>query len=161
MGLVAGILESFAAKEIWLDDRDPLLGVDRYSSTFQYRRSVDGKWQVVQVTLLPSLADIERELSKAGEGERIEKMRQEAISEHGDGIVLLNNAKQNNGQYEIGPLLENQRGEVIGFGVRAGAKAMEEIFEQIDHLPVADRARLQFNDFAATMVELAGAKRCS
>ena len=44
--MVAGILERFAGKGILLEDRDPLLGVDRYSSTFEYRSSVNGKWRL-------------------------------------------------------------------------------------------------------------------
>ncbi len=83
------------------------------------------------------------------------------MSDQGEGIILLNTAKQTNGRYEIGPPLQNEQGEVIGFGVRAGAKAMDEMFEKINQLPVVDRARLQFNNFAGTVLEMdvAGAGR--
>ena len=152
--LVAGTFESFAAKDIMVEDGDPLLEVDRYNSTFRYRRLASGKRRVMQVTLIPSVAEIEREVSKARENNRIEQMRQEAISNVGDGIILLNTAKRVNDRYEIGPLLQDERGEVVGFGVRTGAKALEEMFERINQLPIADRARLQFNHFAATVVAL-------
>ncbi len=154
LDLVAGAFERFAAKDIWVEDRDPLVGVDRFSSAFQYRKSVDGKWRVTQVTMIPGRADIEREMVKAREGEQIEKLRHEAISDRGEGIVLLNTAKQVNGHFEIGPLLQNEKGEVIGAGVRVGAKAMEEMFERINQLPITERARLEFNNFAATVVDL-------
>jgi hypothetical protein len=152
--LVAGAFENFAAKDIWVEDRDPLVGVERFNSTFRYRKSVGGKWRVTQMTLIPNRTDIERELAKASEGERIEKLRQEAVSDRGEGVVLLNTAKQVNGRYEIGPLLQDEKGEVIGAGIRPGVKAMEEMFDRINLFSVADRARLEFNNFAATVVEL-------
>src|SRR5439155_2594682 len=99
------------------------------------RKIADGKWQVIQMTLLPGQADIERELVKTAEGDRIEKLRREAVSAEGDGIVLLNAAKQVGDQYEIGPLLQNENGEVLGFGIRAGAKAVEEMLEKVNQLP--------------------------
>ncbi len=151
---VAGTFESFAAKGILVEDRDPLLGVDRFNSTFRYRRLKGNKWQVMQLTLVPGLAEVERELSKARQGEQIEQIRRAAMSSQGEGVILLNSAVQVNGRYEIGPLLQSEKGEVIGFGVRTGSKAMEEMFERIDQLPITDRARLQFNHFAGTLVAL-------
>ena len=79
--LVAGTLENFAAQGIWTEDRNPLVAVDRFNSTFQYRRLAGNKWRVVQMTLIPGVADIDRDVAKAGEGERIEKLRHDAVSD--------------------------------------------------------------------------------
>ena len=152
--LVAGTFESLAAKDIWVEDRDPLIAVDRFSSSFRYRKSVGGKWRVTQVTLIPGRAEMERALARASEGEGIERARRDAVSEGGDGVVLLNAARKVNGRYEIGPLLENEKGEVMGAGVRVGARAIEEMLERINQLPIAERTRFEFNNFAASLLEL-------
>jgi len=151
--LLAGISENLKTKGIVPPERDPLVGVDRFSSSFAYRKQVAGKSRVAQMTLVPSQAQIERELAKAREGERIEQLRREAVSERGDGIIFLNSSKQSGAHYEIGPLLQDEKGEVIGAGVRSGAKAMDEVFDKINQLPMAERARLQFNHFAATLLD--------
>lgn len=155
--LIAGIFEDLTAKDIRVDDRNPLLGVDRHNSSFEYRRYVGGKWREVRVTLIPGREEIQREVSKAEEGERIQRMRREAVSSPGEGIVLIhrtNRVPQRQDQYEIGPFIQDKSGEVIGAGVRGGAKAVEEIFAKIAQLPVTDRARLVFNNFSSTVVDL-------
>ncbi|HYV29021.1 MAG TPA: hypothetical protein VFA77_15915, partial [Candidatus Eisenbacteria bacterium] len=208
--LVAGEQEEFeklqrdlSAKGIRADDPadHPLVGVDRFNSTFVYQKFVEGKWRNVKMTSLPGLDDIARELHKAEEGQRIEQIRRKAVAspeatekdENGDpirprpgpsssnetaptaededeerrtgtmnpgqqagldGVILLNSARLVNGHYELGPLLSNQAGQVIGVGVTNGPVAVEKIFQLIDQLPVTDRARLKFNNFAATVVEL-------
>jgi hypothetical protein len=74
------IHQALAVRGIRVGDEDPLLEVDKSHSIFLYRRLVDGKWRDVKITSLPSVADIERDLRKAEEAERIEKMRQAAVS---------------------------------------------------------------------------------
>ena len=66
--LIGGILEKFAAENIWVEDGDPLLWVDPYSSSFEYRRSIGGKSRTVQLTLLPAPGELERELARTHGG---------------------------------------------------------------------------------------------
>ena len=151
---IGGIPQAFGANGIGAGDEDPLLAVDRFNSTFVYRKHVAGKWRDVKVTSLPSLADVEQDLRKAEEAARIESMRREAVSGNSAGVVLLNEVREVNGRYEIGPLLHDEGGQAVGAGVTSGARAMERILDLVDQLPVTDRARLRFNHFAATVVEL-------
>ncbi len=133
---------------------DPLVEIDPYQSSFIYRRRIGGRPQTVQVTRIPSLEGIDREMHKAEEGKLIEEIRAEAAEGKRSGVVLLNEARTVQGHLEIGPLLRNPQGAIVGAGLTSGAKAIEEIFELINRLPVADRARLRANHFAATAIEL-------
>ena len=90
----------------------------------------------------------------AEEGKRIEEIRAEVAAGKSEGVVLLNEALAVNGHLEIGPLLSDPQGQVIGEGMTSGAKAIEDIFLLINRLPVTDRARLRANHFAATAVEI-------
>jgi len=150
----ADILEWFAAKGIWLEDRNPLLGVDKFNSSFLYREGGKGKNRVKKVTLLPSMKEVTRQLQQAELAEKIGEVRRESLSPGGQGVVLLNEAIEYNGRYEVGPLLTGDGGQVLGSGVIHGPASLPRIFELIDRLPVTDRARLVFNKFAATLVEL-------
>src|SRR5205814_3981329 len=109
--------------------------------------------QEVKVTRVPSPAEISRELQKAADAQLIEEARREAAAGRIAGVVLLNDVLENNGRFEIGPLLRDTEGKVAGAGL-IRAQAIEEFFALIDRLPVPDRARLRFNHFAATIVDL-------
>jgi hypothetical protein len=150
----SGIREGLAARGIEVSSGDPLEGVDPFNSSFLYRRSVDGWRQLVRVARLPGLADIERELEKADEARRIQAIRRDAAAGRIDGVILLNDAVEVDGRLEPGPLRQDHEGRVLGAGVSSGARAMADIFDLIDGLPVIDRARFQFNRFAATPLDL-------
>ena len=147
-------LQELASRGVHIGQGDPLAKVDAYNSSFIYGRQVAGREQQVQVTHIPSLAEVELEMQKSEEGELIEELRREAAAGRSTGVVLLNEIRDVGGRLEMGPLLRNGQGQVAGAGVASGAKAVAEIFEIINRLPVADRARLQANHFAATVVEL-------
>ncbi|MGA2864839.1 MAG: hypothetical protein ABSF95_10165 [Verrucomicrobiota bacterium] len=146
--------QELAARGVQPAEGDPLLSVDPYQSSFIYKREVGGREQRVKVTHIPSLADVEREMQKAQEGELIEAMRREAAAGQSAGVVLLNEAREVQGHLELGPLLRDQQGQVVGAGVTSGAKSIAAILDLINRLPVTDRARLRGNHFAATAVEL-------
>ena len=150
----AAVMESIAAKGIWLEDRDPLVGVDKHNSTFFYRRLVAGRPRVVKVALIPGPHDLERDLRKAEEGARLEAIRRESAAGKSAGVVLINLPRLVNGHYEIGPLWTNQNNQIVGAGLTSGAQAMDHILDLIQQLPVTDRARLKFNNFSSTLVEL-------
>ncbi|HEY2952658.1 MAG TPA: hypothetical protein VGK40_08750, partial [Verrucomicrobiae bacterium] len=150
----ATVMESLAAKGIWLEDRDPLIGVDKHNSTFFYRRLVASRPRKVKMTLIPGQQDLERDLRKAEEGARIEAIRRESAAGKSDGVVLINIPRLVNGRYEIGPLWTNQNNQIVGAGIRSGAQAIDRILDLIQQLPVTDRARLRFNNFSSTLVEL-------
>ncbi|MBI2947568.1 MAG: hypothetical protein HYY23_07970 [Verrucomicrobia bacterium] len=133
---------------------DALVGVDRYQSTFLYRKIVDGKWRLMKLTVIPSLKDVERELQKAEEGWRVEQARRDVALNRNSTVIFLNEAKSVNGAFEAGPLLASAQNEIFGVGVITNAPGLETVFEQINRLPVKDRARLQFNNFSATLVEM-------
>jgi hypothetical protein len=133
---------------------DALVRVDPWQSRFIYRRQVGGREQRIQMTHIPSLAEMDRETERAEEARFIEDLRREAAAGRSAGVVLLNEAREVQGRFEAGPLLRNPQGQVVGEGVTSGAKALADIFQLIDRLPVTDRARLRANHFAATAVQL-------
>jgi hypothetical protein len=135
-------------------EADPLLQSDPHNSSFVYRRQVGNASQTVKITAIPSLADIERGMRKAEEGKLIEEIRTEAAAGKTQGVVFLNEGLQVNGHLEVGPLLRDSQGQLVGAGVTSGPKAIREIFDLIKQLPVTDRARLRANHFAATVIEL-------
>lgn len=141
---VAGVLEDFAAQGIWLDDADALLGVDAYQSSFLYRRYVQGQARVMRVTYIPGREEVNRALGKAKESQQIERRRRAALSASGQGIALIHHVSMAEGHPEIGPLAL----------VEDSAQGIETLLALLDRLPVTDRARLQFNHFAGTLVEL-------
>jgi hypothetical protein len=147
-------LQELASRGIRIGQGDPLAKVGAYNSSFIYRRQVAGREQQVQVTHIPSLAEVDLAMQKSEEGEVIEELRREAAAGRSAGVVLLNEIREVGGRLELGPLLRNAQGQVAGAGVASGAKAVAEIFDLINRLPVVDRARLQANHFAATVVEL-------
>src|SRR5207249_6932911 len=118
-----------------------------------------GKWRIVQLTSIPSFADIDLTLSKSEEAQRIEALRLESVGRQGDGIIIINEAKLVNGQYEIGPLCRNQNDQVLGAGIRSGRGAIEEFLEEMNTLRVIDRARFALNHFASTVLEVRPAGR--
>jgi hypothetical protein len=146
--------EQLAARGIQVAEGNPLVGVDPFSSSFVYRRRVDGQEQEVKVIRVPSLADIEREHQKAEDAVLIEEARRDAAARRGAGVILINQALEIDGRLEMGPLLRNPEGEVRGAGLISGTNAFEAFFAVIEAWPVADRARLRFNRFAATVVDL-------
>ncbi len=146
--------QELASRGVRLGPGDPLAKVDAHNSSFIYRRQVAGREQQVRVTHIPSLAEVDSEMQKSEEGKVIEELRREAAAGRSAGVVLLNEVREVGGRLELGPLLRNARGQVAGAGVASGAKAVAEVFELINRLPVADRTRLQANHFAATAVEL-------
>jgi len=151
--------EHLAELDVQPVEPDPLVRIDPYYSSFIYRRQVGGHPQTIKVTSIPSLTDLDRELRKAEEAKLIEEIRRDAAANKGAGVVLLNEVVPVHGHLEMGPLLRDQDGQVFGVGVASGVKAMEDIFQFINRLPVTDRARLRFNHFAGTVVELEGEGR--
>ncbi|MEO8428021.1 MAG: hypothetical protein ABI651_13000, partial [Verrucomicrobiota bacterium] len=145
--------EGFLSEGIQLPEGNPLVSVDTFSTSFIYRRRVNDQEQQVKVTRLPSVAEINRELRKAEDAQLVEEARRDAAAGKSAGVVLLNQALEINGRLEVGPLLRNRDGQVLGAGL-IGAQNIEDFFALIDRMPVADRARLRFNHFAATVVDL-------
>ena len=70
--------------------------------------------------------------------------------------MLVHEARQVEGQWQIGPLLNDPSGEVIGTGVRADG--LEEILAKIQTLPVAERAHLEEQHFASMLLDWEGRK---
>src|SRR5262249_25875004 len=68
-------------------------------------------------------------------------------------VVLLNEAVATKSGFEVGPLLRDSQGQILGAGLITGAKPIAEILEQLSRLPVTDRVRLQVNHFAATPID--------
>jgi hypothetical protein len=149
-----GIREGLAARGIEVSPGNPLESVDAFHSSFLYRRSVNGWRQRVRVARLPGLVDIRRELEKADDAKRINAMRRDAAAGRTAGVILLHEAIEVDGRLEPGPLRRDHEGRVFGVGVSSGARAMASILDLIDTLPVVDRARLQYNHFAATPIDL-------
>src|SRR5262249_34930218 len=106
---------------------DPLLGVDAYSSSFLYRKLVDGRWRTVKLVNIPGKSDLERELTRVQEEARIEQLRRDAVSSSGEGVVLINEARLADGFHELGPLLQDQNNQVIGRGVLTTSREIENI----------------------------------
>jgi hypothetical protein len=150
----SALRERLASQGIQVPERNPLAEIDPFNSSFIYRRQVNDREQQVKVTRIPSLADIARELQKAEDAQLIEEARREAAAGNSAGVVLLNQALEIDGHLEVGPLLRNRDGQVLGAGLIRGPQAIEDFFGVIERLPVADRARLRFNHFSATLVEL-------
>ena len=146
--------DRLAARGIQLAPGDPLVAIDPFGSRFVYRRRANGQDHEVQVTRIPSTADIETALRKAEDAQLIEEARRDAAAGKSAGVVLLNQALDNNGHLEVGPLLRNREGQVLGAGLIQGVRALETLFALIDQLSVTDRARLRFNHFSATVVDL-------
>ncbi|MBI3416899.1 MAG: hypothetical protein HY043_16535, partial [Verrucomicrobia bacterium] len=152
----ASLRAELARLGIRADDpsESPFLGADRFSSSLLYKKFVNGHWREVKLTLIPSLADIDRELKKAETAQRLESMRRLAVSPQGDGIVLLNEIRERDGRLEIGPIARGADGQIFSTGIRAGATALGEVFAQLNQFPITNQARLLFNQFATTPVEL-------
>jgi hypothetical protein len=140
---VAGVLEQFGAKDIWLDDDDCLLRVGAYNSDFLYRRYVHGNARLVRVTNVPTPADVERDTRKAQDAQQLERTRRGAVSEGGHGIVLVNQVRIVNGRPEIGPIAFTE----------SSAEGIQTFQALLDRMPVIDRARLHFNNFAGTLID--------
>src|SRR5262249_434694 len=81
---------------------------------------------------------------------RVETTRRESIA-RGEPVALMSSAESFDGHYEIGPLLRDSSGKITG--VRAGSNAVEQTFTAINQLPVTERALLEFNNYASTLVE--------
>jgi hypothetical protein len=148
------IRDQLAANDIQLPAGNPLAGMDPFNSRFVYRRTVNGREHEVQVTRIPGVTDIDAALRKAEDAQLIEEARRDAAAGRSEGVVLLNQALDVNGRLEVGPLLRNSEGQVLGVGLIQGPRALEDFFTMIERLPVVDRARLRFNHFAATVVNL-------
>ena len=124
--------------------------MDRHDSTFIYRKYVDGRWQLVQLTSIPPPAELKRALAKAEDSAQIEQARRDALLQ-GQPVVLIDSATRIDGRYEIGPLLRDGRKTT---GIRTGSNALDQIFSKLEELPIADRARLELNHFASTLLDL-------
>ena len=145
--------EGLAARDVQVPEGNPLLEIDPFSSSFIYRRRVQGQEERVKVTRIPGLEDIRKELQKAEDAQLIEEARREAAAGNSPGVVMLHQAVEVDGRLEVGPLLRTRDGQILGAGLIRGAPAIEEFFAIVDRLPVVDRARLHFNHFSATVVE--------
>jgi hypothetical protein len=133
---------------------DPLLEVDPWFSAYTFRRQTADGWQTIRRVLIPCPSDIERQLLRAKDEQQLADWRRKALLPGGSGLILLNEVREVAGRHEIGPLLRGPEGELLGFGVRAGHRAISELLRQIDRMPVIDRARWVQNRLAATVVEL-------
>jgi len=151
---LSAVRAQFAARGIQLPEDNALVAVDNFNSSFIYRRLVGGQRREVKVTSIPSLAEARRELDKAEEAEQVEAIRREAAGRNCAGVVFLNEVLEKDGRLEIGPLLRDAQGRVLGAGIISEPAAVEAILRQVDELPVTDRARLRFNKFAATVLPL-------
>jgi len=136
------------------EDGDPLIGVNRYSSSFLYRKRVDGNWRTFRLVSIPSPDEMQRELAKAREGQKVEALRRQGVSPQGHGIALINEARLVNGAYELGPLVRDKEDGVFGAGVRAGPTAVDSLLQALNRLPVTDRAYIRLRDFASSLVDL-------
>ena len=136
-------------------DEDPLVDVDRYFSRFKYRTYIQGRWRVKQLTLIPALTDVDEAQAKAVENVRISEWRREALGPGGGGIVFIHETRWVDDHYEVGSLVRGPGGEIDGFGIRRGQKAVDEVLTQIDALPAAYRSRLEFNGYASTVLPFA------
>jgi hypothetical protein len=150
----AVLRDRLAAQGTVLPAGNPLVGIDPFSSSFIYRRRVNGQEQEVKVTRIPSLEDIDAALRKAEDAQLVEEARRDAAAGKSAGVALINQALDINGHLEVGPLLRNQDGQVLGVGLIRGPHALEDLLALIERLPVVDRARLRFNHYSATVVEL-------
>jgi hypothetical protein len=128
---------------------EKLLSVDRFFSSFLFRNATG---DVVELTLISSVEDVQRSAARAAEAREIERARREGLSR--GGVVLLNSVARVDDRYEIGPLLINSQGGVVGAGVRVDSKQVEEILAAVDRLPVIERARFQDNNYAATLLDI-------
>jgi hypothetical protein len=153
---LAATRQALAAQGIRAQDGapDPLLGVDRFGSTFLYRKVTHGQWRTIRLTSIPSRADMARERAKAEEAQRVEQARRQGVGEQGTGVVLINTVREANGVREVGPLWQGKTGEVIGSGVRTTGQDLASVLAALDRLPVVTGARLRANHFGATLVEL-------
>jgi hypothetical protein len=151
---LADAKSELVARGIQITDplQDGLLEVDRHFSRFIYRSQVNGHWRLSQATLIPSPADIDAALAAAEEARQVEQCRRAAQSPGGAGIALLHHTRSAGGRLEAGPLVRGPGGELEGYGLRHGAEAIGSLLTEIDRLPVADRARLEANGFAATVL---------
>lgn len=150
----SALRERLVSRGIQLPEGNPLAGIDPFNSSFIYRRQVKDQEQQVKVTRIPSMADIDRELQKAEDAQLIEEARRDAAAGNSPGVVLLNQVLEIDGRLEVGPLLRNRDGHVPGAGLIRGPQAIEDFFGVIERLPVVHRARLRFNHFSTTVVEL-------
>ncbi|MDB6030458.1 MAG: hypothetical protein JWM16_796, partial [Verrucomicrobiales bacterium] len=137
-----------------VDLSEPLVGVDRYNSTFIYHRTIKGQPQTVRVTVIPSVKDIQREVAKAERGVQIERKRLAAIGPNGAGAVLVHEAISKPGGWEVGPLLQDKSGEMVG--LKVGAASMRDALERVQKLPSMERARMEYNHFASMLMDWDG-----
>jgi hypothetical protein len=128
---------------------EKLLSADRFYSSFLFRNA-DG--DVVELTLIPSVETVERSAARAATAREVERARREGLSRN--GVVLLNSVTQVDGRYEIGPLLTNGQGGVVGAGLRVDANQIEQVLAAVERLPAIERARFQDNNCAATLLDL-------
>jgi hypothetical protein len=141
--------ERWREPDIRVTPERELVSVDRFYSSFVYRTA---EGEAVQLTLIPSLAEVERSLRKSEQAQEIEKARREGLGK--SGVVFLNYGIRVNDRYEIGPLLTNTEGQVIGAGVRTSPTEVEEVLAAVEKLPMAERATLEENNYAATLLTL-------
>ena len=142
-GEAAQAISFLESRGIPTRERDCLLGVDAYYSTFRFEHRVSGQRRVTRMTHIPSLTDIRQSIVSAEKGREIEALRRKGISPEGRGVVLLNEVRQINGSVEVGSQLD-----------ASGSLTVDAVLDQIERLPVVDRARLDRNRFAATRLNL-------
>jgi hypothetical protein len=150
----ARVLEALRGREVDVDGPDPLLGVDRHLSSFIYRAKSGGQTQRVKVTRITAVDDIARDLLRSEEAMEIERLRRDVAAGRSPGVVFLNEVRTVDGRLEVGPLRQGADTRVVGAGVHGGEEALAELLGRVQRLPVTDRARLQFNRFAGTLIEL-------
>ena len=102
---VASALEDLARKDIWIDDADALLSADSFRNTFVYRRYIQGRPRLVQVTGIPARAEVIREVGQAQSRQRLAEEERAALAPAGNGIGFVHRVQEVNGRPEVGPLV--------------------------------------------------------
>ena len=147
----ASIFEGLAARGITLEDGDALLAIDPFHSAFIYRHRTAAGLRVSKVTRIPSFREIAQAAEQSEMEEQIEERRRQALAEGRAGIVWLNEARPIEGGFEAGPLLSAAAvSEIVG---AAAPLPSTNGLDWIERLPVRDRARLERNHYAATVIE--------
>lgn len=145
-------LESYGVQTFDPAFDEPLLALDRHNSSFIYRKHGDGgRWKTIRLISVPGIDELRRDLAKAEEAAEIEKARRESLSQ-GHGVVLINRADAVGDHYEVGPLFTNSTGHLAGLW--SGSNVLGQFFARVDDLPLADRSRLELNNFASTLLEM-------
>jgi len=133
----------------------PFLVVDRYGSTYQFRQKVNGAWRIIERTAVVPPLDLELDLSAARRAREVAEARRLNLRAPAGALVLVNAAIPFGGQTLMGPLLQTPDSAVLsGAGLRSVPAAVQAFWQQIETLPVHQRATLHQGQFAGLPVVL-------